>query len=286
MSDAEQARAAAYRAAVRTQLAPRASDLGRITLDEPLPPFSGEAVVDLDAQDPQIPSSDALATWAQASGITLIGAASWAVALAAPDDNVWLQRTHARESDLAQVRSWTSQSPTLTEARRLIEQRLAPHLPLGATRRALLHLRAGTDPAVTAGTLAALEARRAGLAGTIAAAELRRWIPTAALLAAALSDAAGGDFRAWGYLVKLAHAATLHGVRPALAALLEEPAAAAAASDLFAKLELDCALQHFAFGWADDPALAELASYRGVRLDDIGINLLLRRFGHPAFGDS
>lgn len=266
---------APYRAAILSEFARGVRDLGPLAIDAPLPPFDGDAVVDLDAQQPHVLAPRDLADWAARAEVTVVGVAGWALALEPPDANAWLQRTHARESDLAQVLSWTAQVPALAEARRLVEIRLAPALPLGATRRALVRIRRPAEPAATAAVVAALEARRDQPHAQL--------VPHAPLLAAALYGAATDDFRAWAFLAKLGHAAVAHRIALDLDALLPDAAAAAAVRELLANMELDRALQHFAFHWGDDRALERYVTYRGIRLDDIAVSLLLQRFGHPGF---
>ncbi len=39
----------------------------------------------------------------------------------------------------------------------------------------------------------------------------------------------------------------------------------------------------FAYAWAADESVAPLIAYRGVRLDDFAVRLLLRRHGHPSY---
>ena len=286
VSSSEAVRAAAYRAQILGEFAPGVADLGPTTVASGLQPFAGEAVVDLDAQVPAVLSSVDLQRWAAAANVTLIGAACWAVALDPPNDNLWLARTHARESDMAQVRSWTAEVRALAEARRLVELRLAPSLPLGATRRVLLHIRHGAEADVTAATVEALERRRTALSGTIRSEAIEGWIPHARPLAAALQEVAADDFRAWAFLAKLTHAAVSRRQHLDVGALLPDAAAAQFATELIAGLELDRAIYDFAFHWADDRALEPFVSYRGVRLDGIAVNLILRRYGHPGYQGS
>jgi hypothetical protein len=277
----ESERIAAYRSAVVALLCPAAHDLGRIERDR-LPAFDGDAVADLDTQRPDRLTPAALGAWATANGVTLAGAAPWALALGVPDDNAGLRETHARESELANLRSFTDANAALAEARFVVETRIAPWLPLTATRRALVHLRAGANAAVTAGVVAALTARATTFRGTIASATIAAAVPDARAVAADLArDAA--DFRAEALLTKLVHAAIVRHAVPDLAPLFDDAATASVASDAVARLELDRALVAFAHGWASDAALAPWITYRGVRIDDLALRLLLRRHGHPAY---
>ncbi len=277
---AEGERSAAYRAAVVGMLAPHARDLGRVARDS-VPPFEGEAVADVDSQRPAPLTPAALGEWADANGTTLIAVAPWALALAPPDDNATLRETHARESELANVRSYTDACPALADVRFIVETRVAPWLPLAATRRALVHLRAGRNTSATAAVVAALTARETTFRSAIPSATIESAIPGASTVAADLARCAA-DFRAQAFLTKLLHAAIVHRSVPDIAPLFADPAAAAVARDAVADLELDRALFRFAHGWASDDALEPFVTYRGVRLDDLALRLTMRRFGHPA----
>jgi hypothetical protein len=274
----------AYREAVRAAVAPGARDLGRIALTGELPAFAGEAVVDVDVHEPRRVTTAALASWADERDVAIAGVAPWALALGPPDANPLFARTHARESEMDHVRSYTPAVAELADVRAAIETQLAPWLPLGATRRALLRLRAGRDPAATRATLDDLDRRSAAFAGAVPSDVLERYVPGVRALATRCARAAA-DFRALAFLTKLAHAAVVHRCLPDVAPLVEDPTAAALAADVVAKLETDRTIFAFANDWAADDALAPFVTYRGVRIDDLASRLLLRRFGHPAFQD-
>jgi hypothetical protein len=278
----EEERVAQYRARVVDTFAAGVRDLGPLTIDEAVPPFDGEAIVDLDVHVPRLVRIDELAGWAAANDVTVAAIGCWGVALPRPDDNHHLRRTHARESDMEQLRSWTDVVPALAGVRAVMEERIAPWLPFGATRRALVRVRRGVDPSATATTLEAGRERQRALAGCVMSEVIERWVPQARELAAAVAAACAKDIRAWAFLAKLGYAAVKHGHPVDLALLMPEEVRAAYAEWLV-QLVVDRVVFDAAFDWATDPSLRALMTYRGVRLDDFAVNMMVRRYGHPGF---
>ncbi len=272
------------RSALLAAYAPDVLDLGAVERNASIPSFAGRAVIDVDAQEPAPLAPAALAPWAAATGVTIVAVVPWALALPPPHANGRLAHTHARECEMANARSWMPAARALADAFAIVETRIAPCLPLGATRRALLVLEPGADERRTAATIAGLDARRASLRGRLDADALLAAVPDARELAADLARTAG-DFRAFAYLAKLAHAAVMHGAIPLPASLIAGDATAQRFTDTVERLERDRALFAFAYGFAADPAVQPLVTHRGVRLDDVAIRLLLRRNGHPGYRD-
>jgi hypothetical protein len=271
-----------HRAAILARFAAQLPDLGARTLDDDVPAFTDRAVIDVDAQSPAPLTPDALGAWADAHDLTLVAVAPWALALAHPNDNRHLARTHARACEMDNVRSWIPDSAALGDAIRLVEERIAPALPLGAARRALVILERGGDRERTARIVAELNARAAAFRGRVSSDVIERTVPDARALADALV-ATSLDFRAFAYLAKLVDAAAKNGAFPLVRALASESAPAERLAAFFDDIERDRALMRFAYAWAADESVAPLIAYRGVRLDDFAVRLLLRRHGHPSY---